>query len=330
MSNAYEGTFYGERAIWLKFGPYEAALLPEVGGNLVAFRDAENGFRYLREPEADEMEAFKQRPMVHGIPVLFPPNRYEDGNFPWNGQTYKLPVTEPGRNNHIHGFFYNIPWQVDDYGADAGSSYVVVAQRVDESHPAFAYFPHKFTIKIRYSLSKDGLTQETGVRNDGLQPMPCTLGFHTTVNAPFAPGSTPSDCSFRMTVGERIELNERMLPTGRFSALDADEEKMKGAGTTPYFASLDNHYTAVPQGGRNVMELTDTRLNVRLVYEAGSAYKFWMIYNGGGQGGFFCPEPQTGMVNAPSAPFSAEETGLVSLAPGEVWQESSRMYGESC
>ncbi|PYI56417.1 aldose 1-epimerase [Paenibacillus flagellatus] len=327
MSNAYEGTFHGEKAIWLRYGAYEAALLPDVGGNLVAFRDTEKGYRYLREPEADEMDAFKRRPMVHGIPVLFPPNRYEDGRFPWNGRTYQLPVNEAKTGNHLHGFFYDMPWQVDDYGADDVCSYVVVAQRVTESHPAYASFPHRFTIKIRYSLGPDGLKQETGVRNDGDEPMPCTLGFHTTVNAPFAPGSSPSDCRFKMTIGRRIELNDRMLPTGRYAPLSEHETLMQGDGTSPFFEPLDNHYTAVPQGGRNVMELTDTRANAKLVYEAGNAFKFWMIYNGGAQGGFFCPEPQTNMVNAPAAPFSAEEAGIVTLAPGEVWQETSRMYG---
>lgn len=328
MSNAYEGAYQGEKAIWLRHGALEAAIVPDIGGNLVAFRDTEKGFRFLREPEADGMEAFKQRPMVHGIPVLFPPNRYEDGKFPWNGTTYRLPVSEPSRSNHIHGFFYDIPWQVDDFGSDEQSSYVVVAQRVTESHPAYASFPHRFTIKIRYSLNRDGLKQEVGVRNDGSDPMPCAIGFHTTLNAPFAPGSSPADCVLRMTIGQRVEMNERMLPTGSYLPLDADEQRMKGEGTTPYFARLDNHYTAVPQGGRNVMELTDTRLNVKLVYDAGTAYRFWMIYNADAASGFFCPEPQTNMVNAPNAPFPAGETGMVTLAPGEVWQETSSMYTE--
>jgi len=326
MATAQMEQYLGEKAIRLVCGHYEAILLPEIGGNLVAFRDTKRQFRFIREPGADEMEAFKKRPMVHGIPVLFPPNRYEDGKFPWNGATYQLPVNEAKTGNHLHGFFYNVPWEVDDYGADESSSYVVVAQRVNESHPDYASFPHAFTIKIRYSLSEDGLQQEVGVRNDGNETMPCALGFHTTLNAPFAPGSTSADCRLRMTIGERVELNERMLPTGRLLALDEQESRLKGEGTSPFFASLDNHYTAAPQDGRNVMELTDTRLNVKLVYDVGTAYKFWMIYNGGGQGGFFCPEPQINMVNAPNAPFPTEKTGLVSLAPGEVWQETSRLY----
>lgn len=328
MSKAYEGAYQGEKAIWLRFGAYEAAVVPNSGGNLIAFRDVDRGFRFIREPSEEEMSAFVKRPMVHGVPVLFPPNRYEDGRFPWNGSTYQLPVGEVARGNHIHGFFFDIPWQVDDFGADEQASYVVVAQRVTESHPAYAYFPHRFTIKIRYSLSGDGLKQEVGIRNDGSTAMPCTIGFHTSLAAPFAEGSSKSDCLLRMTIGERVELNERMLPTGNYTPLDENERRLKAEGTSPFFAELDNHYTAAPQGGRNVMELTDTRLNVKLVYDAGTAYRFWMIYNADADSGFFCPEPQTNMVNAPNAPFPADDTGIVSLEPGEVWQETSRFYCE--
>lgn len=329
MAKAYEGDYQGIKAIWLRFGPYEAAVLPEVGGNLIAFRETENGFRFLREPEASEMDAFVKKPTVYGLPVLFPPNRYEDGKFPWNGAEYRLPVNETARGNHLHGFFYDIPWQVDDYGSDEQSSYVVVAQRITETHPAYAYLPHKFTIKLRYSLSDAGLQQEVGVRNDGDSPMPCAIGFHTSLNAPFAAGSSPSDCQMRMTIGSRVDLDERMLPNGSYAPLGEAELQMKQGNVSPYFDKMDNHYTAEPQDGRNVMELTDTRLNVTFVYDAGTAYRFWMIYNADANNGFFCPEPQTNMVNAPNAPFPAAETGLVSLAPGEVWQATSRMYVRS-
>jgi aldose 1-epimerase len=98
-----------EDAIWLSAGAYEAAALPQIGGNLIAFRDRKRGYNFLHEPDKDEMGAFTARPMIHGIPVLFPPNRYEDGRFPWTGQSYRFPVTEESTGNHLHGFLYNIP-----------------------------------------------------------------------------------------------------------------------------------------------------------------------------------------------------------------------------
>ena len=58
--NACEGIYQGEKAIYLRAGRYEAIMLPETGGNLIAFRDVESGYRFLREPNQGEIESFKQ------------------------------------------------------------------------------------------------------------------------------------------------------------------------------------------------------------------------------------------------------------------------------
>lgn len=326
VNQAYEGTFHGERAVWIRHGRYEAALLPEIGGNLISFRDTELGMQFLHGPTELEMNDFKARPMIHGIPVLYPPNRYEDGKFPWLGQVYHFPVNEPATGNHLHGFFYNTPWQVDDYGTSATESFVVVSARNDPGHSMYAYFPFPFTLTLRYAVGEDGLSQLVTLRNDGSEPIPTTLAFHTAINAPFAPGSSASDCKLKLTIGERWQLNERMLPTGQFQPLQADELAMKGDGVYPFFESLDNHYTAIPQQGRNRMELTDERANVKLVYDVGTSYKQWMIWNNSATEGFFCPEPQVNLVNAPNMDLPADATGLFMLKPGEMWEEIGRLY----
>ncbi|CAG7611106.1 Aldose 1-epimerase [Paenibacillus solanacearum] len=325
-ANTYEGLYQGEKAVWLEAGPYQAAVLPEIGANLIAFRDTVKQYRFLHEPTAEEMESFKAKPVIHGIPVLFPPNRYEDGKFPWNGKVYSFPVNEPSTGNHLHGFLHVIPWAVESCSSSETEARVTLVQRVTESHPVYAYFPHAFTIRLHYTLSEDGLQQQVTVRNDGTESMPCLLAFHTSINAPFAEGSTAADCTFTMTIGQRWELSGRMLPTGKFQPLKPEEERMKQGGVSPYFEAMDNHYTAVPQNGRNRMELTDTRLNVKLVYDVGTAYKQWMIWNNNAGGRFFCPEPQVNLVNAPNVELPAEEIGLHALEPGAIWEASSRLY----
>lgn len=326
-TEAYEGLFHGEQAVWLKAGRYTAAILPEIGGNLIAFRDTEANYTFLREPGEEEMDSFKANPGIHGIPVLFPPNRYEDGEFPWNGKVYQFPVNEAATGNHLHGFLHTTPWAVEQFGVNGEESFVTVALHVNEAHAIYQYLPFSFTFKLTYRLSAtDGLTQEVFIRNTGKDSMPCLLAFHTAVNAPFATGSVARDYRVKLTLGERWELNERMLPTGAFQPLTADEKLMQGEGVYPFFASMDNHYTALPQNGRSRMELTDTRLNVKLVYDVGNSYKQWMIWNNGATEGFFCPEPQINLVNAPKAGLPAEQVGLFSLEPGEIWQELSRLY----
>lgn len=324
----HEERFHGERAVSISFGRFRATLLPDIGGNLISFVDTEHHYHFLREPKPEEMEAFKARPFTHGIPVLFPPNRYEDGVFTLNGKTYHLPVNEEATHNHLHGFFYDCKWEVIETGNTPTESFIVIEQHVTENHPAYPYFPHEFSMSIRYSLSEEGLKQKVQVTNRGGSPMPCLLGFHTAINAPFSPNSSMDDMEFEMTIGERWELNGRMLPTGKFQPLTESERRMKAGGVSPFFDLLDNHYTSVPKDGKNYMALTDKREKVRLIYDAGTKYKHWMIWNNDAASGFFCPEPQTNMVNAPNLSLPIEDTGIIILEPGETWQETSRIYLE--
>jgi aldose 1-epimerase len=329
MSNqAFIGEYQGERAVWLRSGSYEAVLLPEIGGNLIAFRDTAKGYSFLREPSEEEMAGFKARPMIHGIPILFPPNRYEDGKFTLNGQQYTFPINEQKTGNHLHGFFYNIPWEVINYGSNDTESYVTIGQHVDEQHSAYVHFPHLFDFSVRYTLNASGLTQDVKITNNGETALPCMLAFHTAFNAPFAPNSTKEDCTFQMTIGERWELNGRMLPTGKYQALTADEIAMKGSGITPYFAPMDNHYTSLPQAGVNRAVVIDHKEKVKLIYDAGAKYKQWMIWNNEANGRYFCPEPQINLVNAPNVDLPVEQTGLLLLNEGESWTETSKIYCE--
>ncbi|MBE1445467.1 aldose 1-epimerase [Paenibacillus sp. OAS669] len=326
QSKAYEATYQGERAVFLAYGPYEAIILPEIGGNCIAFRDTVNQYRFLHEPAPEEMAAFKEKPIIHGIPVLFPPNRYEDGKFPWNGKCYEFPVNEPSTGNHLHGFLHNIPWEVEQFHADPYASRITLVQKVDTNHPVYRYFPHEFTIKLSYTVNELGLHQHILVRNDGHESMPCLLAFHTSINAPFAANSQASDYRFTLTTGRRWALNDRMLPTGQYQPLTADEELMRTTGISPFFEAMDNHYTSQPHNGRNRMELTDTRNQVTLVYDVGTSFKHWMIWNNNATEGFFCPEPQINLVNAPSVSLPSEDIGLISLNPGEIWEETGRLY----
>lgn len=326
QNTAFEGTYQGEHAVWLRWGSYEAAIIPEIGGNLIAFRDTEKGYRFLREPEEGKIDLFKAAPGVFGIPVLYPPNRYEDGRFPWKGEEYRLPVNEAKTGNHLHGYLHTSPWQVEDYGQTKQESYVTVKNVINENSETYKYLPFKFTVTLKYSLSDHGLSQQLFVHNNGDKEMPCLFAFHTAINAPFAPDSEEKDYLVKATIGQRWELDSRMLPTGSFQPLSEDEKKLQGEGVNPFFEEMDNHYTAVPQNGRNRMELTDTKLGVTFVYDVGTSYKQWMIWNNEARGNFFCPEPQINLVNAPNVDLPVDEIGLFSLAPGEVWEETARFY----
>ncbi|WP_157061890.1 aldose 1-epimerase [Alicyclobacillus ferrooxydans] len=322
-------SFHGEEAVTLRFGRYLATVLPECGGNLIRFDDVERGLHFLHTPEESQMDHFKTgNPFVYGIPVLFPPNRYEDGKFTLNNRKYEFPVNEESTHNHLHGFLYNVPWSVEDTGCTDERAYVSLSLKVNKHHSVYRYFPHEFKITICYALSENGLAQDVRVENTGVDPMPCMLAFHTTVRVPFADDSNLNDYQFTATIGDRWELTDRMLPTGRHQLLTPEERQMQSSGVSPFFEMMDNHYSALPQNGKNFMSLTDTRLGIRFIYDVGMKYKYWMIFNNFGKGEFFCQEPQTSLVNAPNTGLSVEETGIVMLTSGAAWSETSRFYVE--
>lgn len=325
--NIQEQTFFGQSAIHLQASHYEAYILPNIGANLVSFRHTERNLQFLREPQNEaEMGTLVENPTIWGIPVLFPPNRYEDGQFKWNGKQYNFPINEKDKNNHLHGFLHSVPWQVDSTSTADHECGVTLSLNIDQQHPMYKYFPHMFKIQLRYVLSAKGLFQHILIHNTGQDMLPCMLAFHTTLNAPFDPKSTASDYVFKANIGQRWEVNERMLPTGHVQPLNEDEQKIKTNGVNPFSEEMDNHYSANPVNGSNRMELIDQRTNIKLIYDAGTAYKHWMIWNNEATPGFFCPEPQTNRINAPNLQACDDEVGIIGVAPGEIWEETSRLY----
>jgi aldose 1-epimerase len=68
-----------------------------------------------------------------------------------------------------------------------------------------------------------------------------------------------------------------MLPTDKFQPLSAAEQQLKEGTGSSYAEIMDNHYTALPQDGKNMMTLTDTKAQKRLIYDVGLKYKQWMV-----------------------------------------------------
>ncbi len=119
MGDAVESTFHGASAVVLQWENLQATVLPEVGANLVSFRDLTRGFTFLHEPGADEMDDFRQKPYLYGIPVLFPPNRYDGGTFTYARKRVQLPVSEAETGTHLHGFLYTSSGRSQTLGATA-------------------------------------------------------------------------------------------------------------------------------------------------------------------------------------------------------------------
>lgn len=204
--------------------------MPSVGANLVRLANTRLGVEILRTPAADEIETFKGRPQVFGLPVLFPPNRIADGRYTFEGRTYQYPITIEKEHNYHHGILKSQPFAVskalenDDevliecrYYANAGNDAI------------YRDFPHAFKCKITFRLSNEGLAQEIMFANRSAERMPVGVGFHTPMRIPFA-GGTDADYVMRVAVGEQVELSARNLPTGRRLPLTEQFAKLREGG----------------------------------------------------------------------------------------------------
>ncbi len=168
---------------------------------------------------------------------------------------------------------------------------------IDKTHPLYAQWPFCFTVELRYGLSESGLSQHISVRNAGDDLIPCLIGFHTALNAPFAEHGEAEDYRCRVSIGNRWELDGCGLPTGAKLPLTVYEQTLRAEGVYPFAVPMDNHYKALAQNGYNHMELWDIRSGVTLVYDVGLSFRHWMFWNHCGEPGFFCAEPQVNVAN---------------------------------
>lgn len=173
------------------------ATIVEVGG----------GVREYNVHDRPVLEPYPLEAMcdgAHGTPLIPWPNRLENGAYSFEGINYQVAITEPSKNNAIHGFTRWRQWQIIDHSKSAA----VVGTRI---YPMTGY-PFALEITITYSLDENGLTVTTKADNIGDSPCPYGSGQHPYLS----PGSgLIDDCTLILKASTRILTdNEQQLPTG--------------------------------------------------------------------------------------------------------------------
>lgn len=197
--------WHGMRAVEFSKGDYAALLVPDMGANLVRLADTRRGIEILRAPAGDEVEEFRRRPHVFGLPILFPPNRIADGQYTFDGRTYRFPITDAKGGHYHHGILKSQPFAVSKAWETADEVLVECRYYSNAGNDAiFRDFPHEFKCKIVYRLTAGGLEQEVMFANRSKEPMPVGVGFHTPMRIPFA-GGAAGDYVMRAAIGEQVE-----------------------------------------------------------------------------------------------------------------------------
>ena len=324
--------FHGLRAVEFSKGDYTALVIPEIGANLVRLCHTGLGAEILRTPAADEIETFRRRPQVFGMPLLFPPNRIADGRYEFDGRTYRFPITIEKEHNYHHGILKSQPFAVSKAWETDEETLVECRYYSNAGNDAgFRDFPHEFKCKLIYRLTPRGMEVEAMFANRSRLPMPVGAGFHTPMRIPFARGAA-EDYVMRAAVGEEIELDARKLPTGRRLPLSKRfarlrDEGLQVTGCEPIEAAFTVRGIEVDGREFRGALVENRRSGARTFFEADGQTTSWTLWNNGGEVPYCCPEPQSWTTNAPNAADPAAE-GFRSVAPGDKWSMRFRLYAQ--
>jgi len=247
-----------------------------------------------------------------GQPLLPWPNRLEDGDYTFAGQSLHLPVDERDVHNAIHGLTRWANWAADGVADDRVTMRLALYPRPG--------YPFTLALAVQYQLDATGLTVRTTARNDGPVPLPFGAGYHPYVSV----GTERiDDAELLVPARSSLEANERKLPTGRLLPVEGTEKDFRQFGRIGR-VQLDTCFTDLVRG-------PDGLARVRLRAANGHAatlwldgwYEYLMVYTGDT---LAPPRRRQGLAVEPmTCPANAYRTGvgLRVLAPGEsstgVW-----------
>jgi aldose 1-epimerase len=194
----------------------QRATIVEVGGGI---REYEVAGRPVLDPYA--VEAMSDG--AHGAPLIPWPNRLADGRYSFDGDDHRVALTEPEKQNAIHGFVRWRSWTAVEHE----TARLVMANRL---LPLEGY-PFALDLRVAYELGEGGLTVSTTARNIGDLPCPYGHGQHPYLS----PGnrSLVDDCELEIVADTRVVTDPaRKLPTGltavEGSAFDFREPRRMG------------------------------------------------------------------------------------------------------
>ncbi|GHV69853.1 galactose mutarotase [Spirochaetia bacterium] len=296
----------GIPALELRAGETRALLLPGFGGHLISLDDKRTS--YLRKPR--NLGEYLILPEAFGLPVLFPPNRIEGCRFEARGQKYLLPANKG--NQHLHGFLYQRPWQVDRIAAENGGAEIGLSFTSPAGGEVYRWFPHPFRARLIYRLEEGRLSQEVFFENSGDKPMPLMLGFHTAFALPDREKS-PEAYRIRIALGDIQHEAGPPMTDFRSGRILKKGEKVFGQFLAGSFTGEDGRlfHGAV---------IENVKTGGKLYYQTDEQFAYWVLWNQDGNDSFLCIEPQTCAINAANMHQEKDLFGFKMLDAGAVFK----------
>ena len=243
---------------------WRAEVAPTLGGNIVSL--SYNG-RDIYVPLKSKKQ-LEINPYLQGAPILLPANRTAGAKFGFNGKEYKLPLNEPATGAHLHGLVHRQPFIVKYCGE---SEIKLIYENKGDIYP----FP--FLLTVNYLIKNGVFRQEYTVINTGKREMPFTFALHTTFIEPN---------SFSLPIDLCQEKDSSHIPSGRYVPLNRQEQGYVSGGPSKGLF-ISGYYRACG----HTAYLDD------LSYTVSDNFNHWILFNGRGESGLLCVEPQCGKVD---------------------------------
>ena len=258
---------------------WRAEVAPALGGNIVSL--SYNG-RDIYVPLKNKKQ-LEINPYLQGAPILLPANRTAGAKFGFNGKEYKLPLNEPATGAHLHGLVHRQPFTVKYCGE---SEIKLIYENKGYIYP----FP--FLLEVNYLIKGNIFRQEYKVINTGKSEMPFTFALHTTFTEPN---------TFSVPIDLCQEKDGFHIPTGRYVPLNSQEQGYTSVSPSKGLI-ISGYYRACGH----------TAYLDNLSYTVSDNFDHWVLFNGRGESGLLCVEPQCGKVNGLNI-----ENGCKILNPNE-------------
>ena len=243
---------------------WRAEVAPALGGNIVSL--SYNG-RDIYLPLKSEKQ-LEINPYLQGAPILLPANRTAGAKFGFNGKEYNLPLNEPEIGAHLHGLVHRQPFTVKYCGE---SEIKLIYENNGDVYP----FP--FLLTVNYLIKNGVFRQEYTVINTGKGEMPFTFALHTTFKEPN---------SFSVPIDLCQEKDGFHIPTGRYVPLNSQEQGYT-SGSPSKGLIISGYHRACGH----------TAYLDNLSYTVSDNFDHWILFNGRGESGLLCVEPQCGKVD---------------------------------
>jgi aldose 1-epimerase len=162
-----------------------------------ALREFSIGGVDLTEPYPEQSTP----PFGNGIVLMPWPNRIEDGVWQLDGAPQQLAITEPDKNNALHGLLHYTAYRL----VERDESSVTLGAVVFPQHG----YPFHLDTTVRYELVENGLNVTHRVRNLSAAKAPVAIGTHPFLTI----GDVPSeDLQLTVYAATRFEVDARLNP----------------------------------------------------------------------------------------------------------------------